>query len=228
MDQFPPLEDGKKGYVWVLDPKAVEAGGVESTTRYRSKGDQGKRVAKVGPLSINRPQAGARAGRVPRGRALRQRQISHQDTARALVAQVEATPQAQSDPVTSEEVMESTPATSYHHAVQPTEANAVLSHGFYDQDPYHMPSADSLAYDPVSYHQVPQDPETPSSGEESPPYDPNPYNFENISGCNGDMSQEPLFENLPNPLINDPFYLEWTNPDLLNEVEFDWSRYGHG
>ena len=36
--------DGRRGYIWVLDPAAIAAGGVESTTRYRKVGPVKKTV----------------------------------------------------------------------------------------------------------------------------------------------------------------------------------------
>ena len=36
-----PGDDGKKGYIWVLEPAAILAGGVQSTTRFRKSGGPG-------------------------------------------------------------------------------------------------------------------------------------------------------------------------------------------
>lgn len=64
MDQNPPSDDGKKGFVWVLEQSALEKG-VESTTRYRKVGTN-KKPGRVEPVASQRQRSGARGGKAAR------------------------------------------------------------------------------------------------------------------------------------------------------------------
>ena len=59
----PASEDGKKCYVWVLDPGAEKAGGVESTTRFRKGPTASRGVPRFEGGTTRRQRAGARGGR---------------------------------------------------------------------------------------------------------------------------------------------------------------------
>ena len=61
MDQHPPSDDGKKGFVWVLEQSALEKG-VESTTRYRKPGSH-KKPGRVETVAAQRQRSGAKSGK---------------------------------------------------------------------------------------------------------------------------------------------------------------------
>ncbi|KAI9797322.1 MAG: hypothetical protein M1825_006020 [Sarcosagium campestre] len=67
-------EESKKGFVWVLDPTAIQDGGVKSTTRYRKTGPN-KKHRKSDPPATHRQVSGRRGGQASRkgksGRARR-------------------------------------------------------------------------------------------------------------------------------------------------------------
>ncbi|MCJ1409084.1 hypothetical protein MMC19_003161 [Ptychographa xylographoides] len=61
VDHLPPTDDGKKGFVWVLDPSALEKG-VESTTRYRKAGSS-RKIGRTEPAAAQRQRSGAKGGK---------------------------------------------------------------------------------------------------------------------------------------------------------------------
>lgn len=63
-----PSGDGKRNYVWVLEQAAIEAGEVQSTTRYRRSGAH-KKPSRFDPsYHRQRSGAGAKGGRASRGK----------------------------------------------------------------------------------------------------------------------------------------------------------------
>ena len=70
-EQLAPSEDGRRNFVWVLEKAAIEAGEVQSTTRYRRPGAN-KRVTKS-DAGFHRQRCGAKGGRSSKGRQQRDR-----------------------------------------------------------------------------------------------------------------------------------------------------------
>ena len=64
VDQAPPSDESKKGFIWVLEPSAMEKG-VESTTRYRRTGP-GKKTSRTEPAATQRQRSGAKGGKAAR------------------------------------------------------------------------------------------------------------------------------------------------------------------
>ena len=64
VDQSPQTEDSKKGFIWVLEPSAMEKG-VESTTRYRRTGPN-KKIGRTEPAASQRQRSGAKGGKAAR------------------------------------------------------------------------------------------------------------------------------------------------------------------
>ncbi|KAL9118942.1 MAG: hypothetical protein Q9187_004504 [Circinaria calcarea] len=69
VDQSPPGDESKKGFIWVLEPSAL-ANGVESTTRYR-RSVPGKKSGKNEPAATQRQRSGAKGGKATRHAKLR-------------------------------------------------------------------------------------------------------------------------------------------------------------
>ncbi|MCJ1248848.1 hypothetical protein MMC30_006069 [Trapelia coarctata] len=83
VDQNPPSDDGKKGFVWVLEQSALE-NGVESTTRYRKLGSN-KKSSRVEPVAAQRQRSGAKGGKATKKSAkLRRTTRSEQPQRREL------------------------------------------------------------------------------------------------------------------------------------------------
>ena len=61
MDQALPTEETKKGFIWVLEPTAVEEG-VKSTTRYR-KINSNRKICKADQPAPQRQRSGAKGGK---------------------------------------------------------------------------------------------------------------------------------------------------------------------
>ena len=76
-EQLAPSEDGRRNFVWVLEKAAIEAGEVQSTTRYRRPGAH-KRVSKA-DAAFHRQRCGAKGGRASKGKQHRQRETSLAD-----------------------------------------------------------------------------------------------------------------------------------------------------
>ncbi len=64
MDQLPPSDEAKKGFIWVLEPSAVNEG-VKSTTRYR-KSPPNKKIGKSENPAPQRQRSGAKGGKAAR------------------------------------------------------------------------------------------------------------------------------------------------------------------
>ncbi|KAL8692558.1 MAG: hypothetical protein Q9218_002451 [Villophora microphyllina] len=64
VDQEPPTDDAKRGFIWVLEPSAL-LDGVKSTTRYRKSGSN-KKVVKARHPAPERQRSGARGGKASR------------------------------------------------------------------------------------------------------------------------------------------------------------------
>ncbi|KAL8730967.1 MAG: hypothetical protein Q9181_004480 [Wetmoreana brouardii] len=64
VDQDPPTDDSKRGFIWVLEPSAFREG-VKSTTRYRKSGSN-KKVVKARHPAPERQRSGAKGGRAAR------------------------------------------------------------------------------------------------------------------------------------------------------------------
>jgi hypothetical protein len=60
VEKLPSSDEEKRCFVWVLDPSALENGGVESTTRYRKS--LPKKVVRASAPSHQRPRPGAKGG----------------------------------------------------------------------------------------------------------------------------------------------------------------------
>ena len=67
VDQLPPSDDGKKGFMWVLEPAAL-IHGVESTTRYRKQAPH-KKLGRTEPIGKLRQRCGARGGKATKKNA---------------------------------------------------------------------------------------------------------------------------------------------------------------
>ncbi|KAL8637862.1 MAG: hypothetical protein Q9228_004914 [Teloschistes exilis] len=76
VDQEPPIDDAKRGFIWVLEPSA-ERDGVKSTTRYRKTGTN-KRAVKTRHPAPERQRSGARGGKAARNFAKIRRSARHQ------------------------------------------------------------------------------------------------------------------------------------------------------
>ncbi|KAL8840897.1 MAG: hypothetical protein Q9170_001161 [Blastenia crenularia] len=61
VDQGPSTDEGKKGFIWVLEPSAL-AEGVKSTTRYRKPGSN-KKIGKTRYPAPERQRSGAKGGK---------------------------------------------------------------------------------------------------------------------------------------------------------------------
>ena len=61
VDQVPPTDEAKKGFIWVLEPTAVEEG-VKSTTRYR-KFNSNRKIGKADNPAPQRQRSGAKGGK---------------------------------------------------------------------------------------------------------------------------------------------------------------------
>lgn len=68
MDQVPPAEDSKKGFIWVLADSALEEG-VKSTTRYR-KHNMGKKSCRTENPAPQRQASGAKGGKAAKKSAM--------------------------------------------------------------------------------------------------------------------------------------------------------------
>jgi len=68
VDQIPPLEDSKKGFIWVLANSALEEG-VKSTTRYR-KHNLHKKSCKTEHPAPQRQISGAKGGKAAKKSAM--------------------------------------------------------------------------------------------------------------------------------------------------------------
>ncbi|MCJ1257761.1 hypothetical protein MMC24_005587 [Lignoscripta atroalba] len=64
VDQAPPTDESKKGFIWVLEPSAFEKG-VESTTRYR-RTVPNKKIGRSDPPATQRQRSGAKGGKAAR------------------------------------------------------------------------------------------------------------------------------------------------------------------
>ncbi|KAL8973715.1 MAG: hypothetical protein Q9197_002029 [Variospora fuerteventurae] len=64
VDQDPPTDEAKKGFIWVLEPMAL-VDGVKSTTRYRKPGSNKKNVKARYPAP-ERQRSGAKGGKAAR------------------------------------------------------------------------------------------------------------------------------------------------------------------
>ena len=64
VDQIPPRDEAKKGFIWVLEPSAIKEG-VKSTTRYR-KSMSNKKVAKSSHPAPERQRSGVKGGKAAR------------------------------------------------------------------------------------------------------------------------------------------------------------------
>ncbi|KAI4244410.1 MAG: hypothetical protein LQ352_006818 [Teloschistes flavicans] len=76
VDQEPPTDDAKRGFIWVLEPSALHEG-VKSTTRYRKSGSN-KRLVKPRHPAPERQRSGARGGKAARNFAKIRRSARHQ------------------------------------------------------------------------------------------------------------------------------------------------------
>ncbi|KAI4205870.1 MAG: hypothetical protein LQ350_000055 [Teloschistes chrysophthalmus] len=76
VDQEPPTDDAKRGFIWVLEP-AAERDGVKSTTRYRKTGSN-KRAVRTRHPAPERQRSGARGGKAARNFAKIRRSARHQ------------------------------------------------------------------------------------------------------------------------------------------------------
>lgn len=61
VDQVPPSDEAKKGFIWVLEPSALEEG-VKSTTRYR-RNVPNKKIGKSEHPAPQRQRSGAKGGK---------------------------------------------------------------------------------------------------------------------------------------------------------------------
>ncbi|KAI9788134.1 MAG: hypothetical protein M1835_002445 [Candelina submexicana] len=64
VDQLPPCDESKKGFIWVLEPSAIQ-GGVKSTTRYRKTVPNKKSCRSENPAPL-RQRSGAKGGKAAR------------------------------------------------------------------------------------------------------------------------------------------------------------------
>ncbi|KAL8969956.1 MAG: hypothetical protein Q9183_001751 [Haloplaca sp. 2 TL-2023] len=64
VDQDPPTDDSKRGFIWVLEESAYHEG-VKSTTRYRKSGSN-KKVSKARHPAPERQRSGAKGGKAAR------------------------------------------------------------------------------------------------------------------------------------------------------------------
>ena len=62
VEQIPPTDDGKRGYIWVLADSALQEGGVKSTTRYR-KHNSNKKAPRSNHPAPQRQLSGAKGGK---------------------------------------------------------------------------------------------------------------------------------------------------------------------
>ncbi|KAI9880830.1 MAG: hypothetical protein M1830_000266 [Pleopsidium flavum] len=77
VDQQPPSDDSKKGFIWVLEPSAINEG-VKSTTRYR-KNAPNKKIGKSETPAPQRQKSGAKGGKAARKAAKLRRSARLED-----------------------------------------------------------------------------------------------------------------------------------------------------
>lgn len=77
VDQLPPSDESKKGFIWVLEPSAVNEG-VKSTTRYR-KSAPNKKIGKSENPAPQRQRSGAKGGKAARKAAKLRRSARLED-----------------------------------------------------------------------------------------------------------------------------------------------------
>lgn len=118
MDQNPPSDDGKKGFVWVLEQSALEKG-VESTTRYRKLGSN-KKSGRVEPVAAQRQRSGAKGGKAAKKSAKLRRTTRSEQSQR-----MEVVKEASQDPM---------PANMRYR-----EHHCLLDHDPYDTNPLPYP-----------------------------------------------------------------------------------------
>lgn len=90
MDQNPPSDDGKKGFLWVLEQSALEKG-VESTTRYRKAGSN-KKPSRVEPVAAQRQRSGAKGGKATKKSAKLRRTTRSEQTQRMRLEEASQDP----------------------------------------------------------------------------------------------------------------------------------------
>lgn len=163
VDQVSPMDEAKKGFIWVLEPTAV-AEGVKSTTRYR-KFHSNKRISKADHPAPQRQRSGAKGGKAAR-KATFQRQLLALERADKLKL---ATALRERDSTNA-------PIPTIEHD------NEVAS----PQDLYH---ADTTPY----YLHTPTSINTPGSSVEPSAQEPTHYRYEDIAGCAPHNSYDPLF-----------------------------------
>ena len=104
VDQNPSSDDGKKGFVWVLEQSALE-NGVESTTRYRKIGPN-KKTNRLEPAATQRQRSGAKGGRAAKKSAKMRRTGRYEEP--------------RTERHTEEPMQESTPADNLYEHNEPS------------------------------------------------------------------------------------------------------------
>ncbi|KAI9717869.1 MAG: hypothetical protein M1812_004396 [Candelaria pacifica] len=77
VDQLPPCDESKKGFIWVLEPSAIQ-GGVKSTTRYRKTVPNKKSYRSENPAP-RRQQSGSKGGKAARKAAKMRRSARNEE-----------------------------------------------------------------------------------------------------------------------------------------------------
>lgn len=203
VDQMPPLEDGKKGFVWVLDPAAIAVGGVESTTRFRKPMANNKRpLTRHEAVVAQRQRSGAKGGRATT-RRIQKRRLMRSQYPSFTTPQQE--PIVKSEPIVN-------PVHEHDQQVN-----------IYQQ--YTQQYALPFSNEPYNANYGPYFASTPSSSVQSP--DAIPYNFEDISGCSTGLDNEFLFrDHTAEGAMDEDLLLDWNNNNVFGKQNYGLN-FGH-
>jgi hypothetical protein len=204
-EQNSSAEDSKRNYVWVLEPEAIKAGYVESTTRYRNP-----TKSKKGDITYQRPLSGSKISRSSRGRLGRHRKSighypQHIDHTSINPKDGSAEVKFEADDTNTLSPLPSPDSihTNFQYlSTKPamTSADMVCRSGSTSLVPKSDPS--------ISQHCSPTP--TMTTGSYT---DLEPYEFEQVTACTEDVGWEPLFLNgakeTPNEVHEGLFHRDW-------------------
>lgn len=197
-EQPTPSEDGKRNYVWVLEQAAIDAGFVESTTRYRRPGVHKKPLGMDSPLPKQRTRS--RNGYNPKNRASRQhkRNLGRSFNMNNLHGEDKAYGADQN--VRLGQVQLSLPPYSatraMHHvsSALPSSPDAIQPILLNDYSYHSLPETSSHTQE-QSFAQHYSPTPTMTTGSNT---DQDTYEFDQVMGCSEASIDEPLFYNAPN------------------------------
>ncbi|KAI9821092.1 MAG: hypothetical protein M1827_003826 [Pycnora praestabilis] len=157
VDQLPPCDESKKGFIWVLEPSAIQDG-VKSTTRFRKVVPNKKSCRSDNPAP-QRQRSGAKGGKAARKAAKFRRSARLEDPDQLQMM----------DSVNG--CMKTVPRKSLHDSHKPVQLDVASNEGVVYADFSHAIMQPPQLIKHESYQ----------------------YGFEDIAGCVGAYSTEPLF-----------------------------------